>query len=105
MVRGVIALWNQYESKNERGADIAHSQKLTAHEGETFVALRVVVIWQRAIIRLKPITRVESRWIAVDVSAIQFRSSRTTMMIAENFDFVRDQFSNPAWHVRFARWR
>src|SRR5260370_14017020 len=33
----VIALRNQNVPKNERGADIAHRQKLTAHEGKAFV--------------------------------------------------------------------
>src|SRR5713226_5184003 len=96
---GVIALRNEHIAENEGCADIAHSQKLPAYEGESFVTLG-----GRAIVRLKPIARVESRWIAVDVSAIQFCSSRTVMLIAQNFDLGRDQLANAAWHVRFPRW-
>src|SRR3984893_13999409 len=101
VMRGVIALRNQYVTKNEGCADIAHRQKLSAHESKAFVALGVIVIWQRAIVRLKPVSGVEGRWVAIDEGAVQFGRARTVMMVAQNFHFVRNQFSNATGYIRF----
>src|SRR6266567_467566 len=101
---GVISLRDQDVPQDEGCADIAHRQKLSAHEGKTFFALGVIRIWQSDIVGLEPIAGVERRRIAIDEGAVQLRSSWTVVMISQHFQFVRDQFSNPTWYVRFARW-
>src|SRR6266567_7824508 len=102
-MRGVITLRNQYVTQNESCAHVAHRQKLAANERESFFALGVIVIRQRDIVGLKPVASIEGRRIAIDVSAVQFRSSRSVMMIPEHFQFVCDQISDPRRNIRFAR--